>query len=185
MISNRMKLQIAVLLSLGVVAGAELAYYLFEDTILEVPVHHLELPDQIEVPEFEFLKYDMESYSELVERPLFFVSRRPPEKQAVAVVQQQYIPQNIDWILMGTYTKQGAQYAMLVKVAEPKNIRKLTVGDVLDGWKIKKINFANVVLEYNGTEKVLELRKDRLPKSPAPANATSATTPDNVAPVSE
>ena len=179
-----MQFQIGLLLGLMTVATAELAYYVYEEKILEVPVHHLELPDQIEVPQFEFLQYSMESYSELVERPLFFISRRPPEKPTVAVVQQQYVPQNIDWILMGTYTNHEVQYVMLVKVAEPKNIRKLTVGEVVDGWKIKKINFANVVLEYNGTEKILELRKNRAPKTPAPATAPSQTT-DNAVQVSE
>jgi hypothetical protein len=128
-----------------------------------------------------------DSYSDLVERPMFIKGRKPveepiPEEMALATAQK---TENVNWELIGIYSTPKGTTAFFSRSNGrlPKdNFRKCKLGDVLDGWHLSEIN-ENAVSLTQGTEtKKLPLRKMK-PKNPtptpvSPANATPVPVPE-------
>jgi hypothetical protein len=127
-----------------------------------------------------------DSYSDLVERPMFIKGRKPveepiPEEMALATAQK---TENVNWELIGIYSTPKGTTAFFSRSNGrlPKdNFRKCKLGDALDGWHLSEIN-ENAVSLTQGTEtKKLPLRKMK-PKNPtptpvSPANATPVPVP--------
>ena len=127
-----------------------------------------------------------DSYSDLVERPMFIKGRKPveepiPEEMALATAQK---TENVNWELIGIYSTPKGTTAFFSRSNGrlPKdNFRKCKLGDTLDGWHLSEIN-ENAVSLTQGTEtKKLPLRKMK-PKNPtptpvSPANATPVPVP--------
>jgi len=128
-----------------------------------------------------------DSYSDLVERPMFIKGRKPveepiPEEMALATAQK---TENVNWELIGIYSTPKGTTAFFSRSNGrlPKdNFRKCKLGDALDGWHLSEIN-ENAVSLTQGTEtKKLPLRKMK-PKNPtptpvSPANATPVPVPE-------
>ena len=132
-----------------------------------------------------------DSYSDLVERPMFIKGRKPveepiPEEMALATAQK---TENVNWELIGIYSTPKGTTAFFSRSNGrlPKdNFRKCKLGDTLDGWQLSEINENGVSLTQGTETKKLPLRKMK-PKNPiptpvSPANATPVpvTAPQNV-----
>ncbi len=95
----------------------------------------------------------LESYAEMVDRPLFLQSRRPPteeeEEEAPPAPAEPKTPLNAK--LMGVILTPGAKVALLVdEKGKYKRARKNTV---IDGWKLVEIKDDRVTLEQAGEQK--------------------------------
>ena len=127
-----------------------------------------------------------DSYSDLVERPMFIKGRKPveepiPEEMALATAQK---TENVNWELIGIYSTPKGTTAFFSRSNGrlPKdNFRKCKLGDTLDGWQLSEINESGVNLTQGTETKKLPLRKMK-PKNPtpttvSPANATPVPVP--------
>lgn len=127
-----------------------------------------------------------DSYSDLVERPMFIKGRKPveepiPEEMALATAQK---TENVNWELIGIYSTPKGTTAFFSRSNGrlPKdNFRKCKLGDTLDGWHLSEINENGVSLTQGTETKKLPLRKMK-PKNPtptpvSPANATPVPVP--------
>jgi hypothetical protein len=127
-----------------------------------------------------------DSYSDLVERPMFIKGRKPveepiPEEMALATAQK---TENVNWELIGIYSTPKGTTAFFSRSNGrlPKdNFRKCKLGDTLDGWQLSEINESGVNLTQGTETKKLPLRKMK-PKNPtptpvSPANATPLPVP--------
>jgi hypothetical protein len=127
-----------------------------------------------------------DSYSDLVERPMFIKGRKPveepiPEEMALATAQK---TESVNWELIGIYSTPKGTTAFFSRSNGrlPKdNFRKCKLGDTLDGWHLSEINESGVNLTQGTETKKLPLRKMK-PKNPtptpvSPANATPVPVP--------
>jgi hypothetical protein len=110
----------------------------------------------------------LESYDEMVARPLFLQSRRPPseedQEEAPAAPAEPKTPLNAK--LMGVILTPSGKIALLVdEKGKYKRGRKNTL---IDGWKLVEIKEDRVTLEQGGEQKDLPLLKPK-PKATTPA----------------
>lgn len=122
-----------------------------------------------------------ESYSDLVERPMFIKGRKPveepiPEEMALATAHK---TENVNWELIGIYRTPKGTTAFFSRSNGhlPKdNFRKCKLGDSLDGWQLSDINENGVNLTQGTETKNLPLRKMK-PKNatPTPVSPTNPT----------
>ena len=127
------------------------------------------------VPEYPFLQKPIDSYSELVERPIFFEGRKPIAKivdPAAAVAEAPKAPvKEFDLLLTGVIdTPKGKK----VLFQDPKatahddKFKKITKGDEINGWKLTTIHPDKVTLQADAESKDVLLMKAK-PKTPMPA----------------
>ncbi len=117
-----------------------------------------------ELPSLDLTETSEDSYSDLVERPLFIKGRKPvdepiPETVPVAAVKK---VEAFVWELTGIFVtpKGSTAFFSRINTKVPKdNYRKQKLGDELDGWKISDIHTDNVTLTQAGETKILLLRK--------------------------
>ncbi|MEI8237252.1 MAG: hypothetical protein WCG11_08805 [Methylococcaceae bacterium] len=132
-----------------------------------------------------------DSYSDLVDRPMFIKGRKPveepiPEEMALATAQK---TASVNWELIGIYSTPSGTTAFFSRSNGrlPKdNFRKYKLGEALDGWQLSEINENGVNLTQGPETKNLPLRKMK-PKNPSPATVSPAnatpvpvTAPQNV-----
>ncbi len=130
------------------------------------------------------------SYSDLVDRPMFIKGRKPvnepiPEEMALATAQK---TENVNWELIGIYSTPSGTTAFFSRSNGrlPKdNFRKCKLGDALDSWHLAEINENGVSLTQGTETKKLPLRKIKPKNSPptpvSPVNATPVpVTPQTV-----
>jgi hypothetical protein len=103
----------------------------------------------------------MEKYAEMVDRPLFLMTRRPPPKQVIVSEAQIEVQQIREWSLIGVFRKGDKSVALFSKRGEGKILTKVSENDHLSGWLVSKINNNSVVLELNGNFKTIDLRQSR------------------------
>jgi hypothetical protein len=127
-----------------------------------------------------------ESYSDLVERPMFIKGRKPveepiPEEMALATAHK---TENVNWELIGIYRTPKGTTAFFSRSNGhlPKdNFRKCKLGDSLDGWQLSDINENGVNLTQGTETKNLPLRKmkpkNATPTPVSPANPTPLPVP--------
>lgn len=162
---------IAVNTLLAIVLAGE--WYAEQETpeILQVQTKTAETASE-ELPSLNLDETSEESYSDLVERPLFIKGRKPvaePEPETVPVAAVKKI-EAFNWELTGIFaTPKGVMtFFSRTGTKVPKdNYRKHKLGDEIDGWKVSAIQPDNVTLTQAGETKVLPLRKIK-PKNPVP-----------------
>lgn len=126
----------------------------------------------------------IDSYNDIVERPIFIEGRRPlAETKANDPTQNSDTSQIDDWSLIGIYDKGGKPTALFSKRNEARKFLKIGEEQSLSGWQLKQILADRVILQQAGQEKPVLLRKPRpqikpppgkpVPRPPAPANVNA------------
>jgi type II secretory pathway component PulC len=92
-------------------------------------------------PDPTFVMLPRDAYAEVVTRPLFSPTRRPP-----VVVG----PGNLsEFKLTGTIISSQGRYALLAQRSRPK-IERIVQGQTFQGWLVKSIDSDHVILERDG-----------------------------------
>jgi hypothetical protein len=174
-------------MGLGLIIVGEWLFANYTQHRLLTSISSENLPDYKadELPEIDLAKQPEESYVDLVARPLFVKGRRPVDEPRPEAEQAAAKSEAFDWQLTGIY---GTKKTVSALFDRPKakgakdRIRKITVGDELDGWKLTDISKDKVIFKQGSEEKELLLRKPKLkalaprtngaiPAAPAPAPA--------------
>ena len=101
------------------------------------------------------------AYDAIVARPLFTVDRRPfvPPTEETEPVSLPPGP-SVEFELTAIVTSAAARMALL-KTSSSAEVRKVTVGQAIDGWTLVEVREDGIVLR-NGTDvRVLELATER------------------------
>lgn len=126
---------------------------------------------EIRLPVLALKKQSLDDYDEMVERPLFIKGRKPVSENKVEKtheVKTEYSP--IDKInLVGLYSVKDRKVALFSKQAKDKHYPKRSEGEDIFGWQLKKILPDRVILERDGKEERLKLRKPK-PKTTQSTN---------------
>lgn len=95
---------------------------------------------------------------EIIDRPLFFASRRPlpPEPPAVAEAKPEPIPP-VDFTLVGTVLS-GSSRVALIK-PDKTALVELALGQAVGAWTVSAIDADRIVVRHGGTEQLLGLRE--------------------------
>ncbi len=128
-------------------------------------------------PALDLTETSEDSYSDLVDRPMFIKGRKPvdepvPESAPVVATKK---TEAIVWDLTGIFTTPKGVTAFFSRTnakVSKDNYRKYKVGEELDGWKVSEIHTDNVVLTQMNETKTLLLRKAK-PKTPTPIQSTT------------
>lgn len=129
------------------------------------------------LPEIDLQERSEDSYSDLVERPMFIKGRKPVEEpvaeSTAPVVAKR--PDVFNWTLTGIFTAPKGVTAFFTRInnkVEKDNYRKPKLGEELDGWKIAEIHPNSVTLTQSGETKTLQLLKPK-PKTVMPTGNTN------------
>lgn len=102
----------------------------------------------IDIPAVEqFMPPPLDNYSEMVERPLFWASRRPPaaaaESAPETVAENEPVSPPQGYRLTGVVISEGQPLALLSK---GQDVLRLREGEALDGWEIAEITPREIIL---------------------------------------
>jgi general secretion pathway protein N len=113
-------------------------------------------------PAQEFVLPPLTAYQEIVARPLFTVSRRPPareEDEEVLEAQErapvQPLPKTLR--LTSVVIAEGVRFALLEDTGA-KKLRRVKEGQELEGWKVAEIRPERVVFEQGEARESMDLR---------------------------
>ncbi|HSV28131.1 MAG TPA: hypothetical protein VLL76_01195, partial [Candidatus Omnitrophota bacterium] len=84
----------------------------------------------------------IDSFAEMVERPLFTPSRRPPARKVEAAMPLK----TPEGRLVGVVVGNGAKVALIEETGGTKAIRRLKEGQSFDGWMVADIAPGRVLL---------------------------------------
>lgn len=93
------------------------------------------------------------AYQELAERPLFWIERRMA--QETPEVAADAAPVQMPFVLLGV-VKAGNSQAVLGRTAS-KEVSRVRVGDVAEGWLVEAITQNSIALVANGVRRELQL----------------------------
>lgn len=138
---------------------------------LSDPSHTEDSQAQVtKLPKLVVNKQSAESYTQMVERPLFIEGRRPViDEEGEDDVEE--TGQIEDLVLQGIYSVKGQQQALFNTKGIGRNYLKKSEGEDVNGWLLKEIQTDRVVLEQGDKEQTVMLRK---PKPKTPSKPTSA-----------
>ena len=92
------------------------------------------------------------AYREMVERPLFTVTRRPPEVPPEQTAQAPVPPARTpDWKLVGTVVTEGQNHALFWDQKGRRFVR-VAPGDTMDGWEVAQIDKDQVLVRQKEKE---------------------------------
>ena len=113
-----------------------------------------------ELPKLKMAQRPMDDYLDMVERPLFIEGRKPlsDSEEGNNTVSVGSIK---DLVLIGIYSAKQQLFALFSKQGREKNYLKIKQGDDVAGWLLKEIQSDKVVLEKNGKQQTLMLRKPK------------------------
>lgn len=103
-----------------------------------------------------------ESYSAIIERPLFSPSRRPPEGGPVEVVTSRELAINF----RGVSLSAGERWALFER-KDGKGRLRLQEGDEFQGWILEVIEALQVTFRQDAEQQVLPLKFEEGPERPA------------------
>jgi general secretion pathway protein N len=112
----------------------------------------------------EIALFPLDNYEEIVTRPLFRPSRRPPDpeeaeaksQQEISKAQQLQIHIKDLFALNGVVVTDKKAVALLQDIKNNKSLR-VSEGEKLEGWQIKQISPDSVLFSNNGRSEALEL----------------------------
>ncbi|MEN8260491.1 MAG: hypothetical protein ABFS02_07880 [Pseudomonadota bacterium] len=125
-------------------------------------------------PNEEIILPPVETYAEIVERPLFLSGRRPMEEQALSAdASDQVFTGKLNIQLMGVIS---VPQGMMVLFVDPKGeYSRAEQDDTIEGWRVKEVQFDRVVLEQGGVVEELLLRKPKPKASRRPRTKSAST----------
>jgi len=115
----------------------------------------------------------LDSYSQMVNSPLFIKGRKPIE-DVVEEVENQDVSSVEDLFLVGIYSAEERMFALFSEKGRDGKYLKKAEGDDVSGWMLKEIQVDKVILERDGNKQSLMLRapkpktKSRRPKRAKP-----------------
>lgn len=98
----------------------------------------------------------LSSYAEIVERPLFNETRRPPPAPETPVVAAQINP--TQFRLEGTALTAKQRVAVL-RDTRTNQLHRLAEGDQLDGWQVSSVQAGTIALSQGAQTLQLELER--------------------------
>ncbi len=146
----------------------------------------------IAMPSVDLSRQPEESFEQMVSRPLFMKGRRPVAESSTAQAEAEMLQANFDWQLDGIYSTPKGSYILLSRAKGKKprdNYRKLTVGGMVEGWKLEEIDATKAVFSVAGEKKQLLLKKPKpkMPNNPGnpptdPSGAGGIAPPEQIIP---
>ncbi len=103
----------------------------------------------------------LEYYAQIVERPLFIQSRRPIVEDDTTEEVVHQLGEIKDFELQGIYTVNGEMTALFNKKRAGKSFLKKKRDEDVAGWQIKQIMPDRVVLQSQGQQQTVMLRKPK------------------------
>ena len=151
------------------------------------PVSEPSAEDSESLPTGQGLTEDIESidkYEEIIERPLFSETRRPPQQtEDPAPVEEPISRQSTapsDFKLLGIVITPGMRGA-IVKSARDEKAGIRSVGEDINGWRLAVIEPRQIRLTRGAEEQVVELERKAAPqRKPVRPRATRGATPTSV-----
>ena len=119
------------------------------------------------LPEIKLSKQSIETYSHMVDSPLFIEGRKPVVG-AIEETESQDFGKIEDLFLVGIYSVEERMTALFNKKGTDGKYLKKAKGDDVSGWMLEEINADNVILEQGGKRQTLMLRAPK-PKQPRKA----------------
>jgi hypothetical protein len=116
--------------------------------------------DSSAAPPAEFTLPPLEQFSEIVARPLFSQSRRPPSERADTapeIAQPLPVRSAFNLILTGVVISAEGRMALLQRPKSPDLIRAL-LGQEIDGWSVELIEADRVTLRQGEIVEVVTLQ---------------------------
>jgi hypothetical protein len=126
-----------------------------------------------------------EASREIVDRPLFFASRRPLPPEPPPVVEARPEPEPpLNFVLVGTILTDSSRTALVKPEKMPP--LELAPGQSLGGWIVSAIDVDRIMVRHGATEQLLGLRDFGAPKAqPAVTRAPVAARPPPPAPAAQ
>ena len=123
------------------------------------------------LPVLDLAKQASESFSAILEKPLFIEGRKPIPEQPVDSPAAVDNGQLDDWLLIGVYNKGERKLALFRKQNEAKSFLKITENQTISGWQLLQVQADRVLLQQGAQQKSIMLRKPRpqVGKLPMPA----------------
>jgi len=171
---------------LAALVGAELHYgrqwYAQKVAALGTPAASGTAPVAAESPALGELLEPMDAYAEIVERPLFIDTRRPPEPapEVAAAAPPPPPPRPLRATLTSIVITPERHLALVVDHASKRSVR-LAEGADFAGWQVERIENEQVIFRQGEQTQVLQLRvyePVKLPKRAKPEPAASDATAD-------
>ena len=99
------------------------------------------------------------AYTEVLQRPLFSDSRRPPHQAAQAKDSVRAVQLSTKWKVTGIVVAGDSSFVHVEGIRDRKTVR-LQVGMPLDGWQLQEIAPDQIVFGLAGESVTLQLRED-------------------------
>ena len=114
-------------------------------------------PDPTRTPQAEFTISPLAAFSEIVDRPLFSPSRRPPQETDDSDTDAAPPPSPSRFILAGVIISAEERMVLLRRVNSTDLIRAL-LGQEIDGWYVVLIESDRVTLRRGDTVEIVKLQ---------------------------
>ena len=165
--SNVIKLLLGSCLLMLCILLIELGLSLLSDNPFDDPVSATgkQQGDATELPELNVAKKAVESYTDMVERPLFIKGRKPMVEAEDTTAPVEEVSKIDDLTLLGIYSVKGKMTALFNKTGIDSKYLKKSEGDDVSGWILQEIKTDKVILERTGKQQTVMLRKPK-PKMP-------------------
>jgi type II secretory pathway component PulC len=112
------------------------------------------------------------TFAEIVERPLFTQSRRPPPKKDTKVATAAQKPETFE--LIGVIISPAGRMALLRTLATSEIVRAVE-GQTVGGWEVRAIKPTQVVLQQGDDSEVLKINDATM--TPAAKNPSAPNIP--------
>jgi len=117
-------------------------------------------PASLDLPRLE----PIGAFAEVVERPVFFQTRRPPDPEAEPPPQAEAAPK-ADFVLSGLILS-GKERLALLRPVRSATVERVHEGEEIEGWLVQAVKADRVVLKRGET--VQEIRLEDKPPPPKP-----------------
>lgn len=136
---------------LAMVAGMELV-----GAPKGTPMERAPLPveeERLDLPAVRPIMASLDAYQEIAERPLFWSERRVVQEITAAGVDatQTVMP----FVLLGVVS--GSRSKAILSKSGAKEVNRVAVGDVVEGWRIEAVNKQSVTLVSGTVRKELQV----------------------------
>jgi Tfp pilus assembly protein PilP len=145
------------------------------DTTVNGPVK-AEVIQPLELP--ERFTPERQTFSEITERPLFVMGRRPITEQTEVIVQPKVVPQQtlpdiLDSVRLTAVMRVGEDRTALIETPNGETT-VLDTGDAVGEWRLTRIDDASIELMRGAQRRVLQVHQFGPPPAAPPAAPVQA-----------